>query len=95
MHKTVFKACVQAVHELGILLPSLWGLYHSRPTANSSRVHSSRTYTLVTPTFVLGLVHYFFRQFVSVTVRLMPTIHTTNKDHNKFKLRITHRELCI
>lgn len=95
MRNTVFESCVQAVHDLGILLLRTVGLYPAAAATPTGPVYETRTYTTVTPTFVLGLVHRFFDHFVSVNGLFMPTIHTTNKDNNKFKLEITHRELCI
>lgn len=87
MRNAVFETCVQAVHDLGILLIQTMGLYPAAAGSQTAHVYESRTYATVTPTFVLGLVHRFFDQSVSVTARLMPIVHTTYKDNNKFKLR--------
>jgi hypothetical protein len=89
MRKSCFKVCAQLVYNLSTIPLGQVGL-RTVPTAGSNGpVDLSGTYTSSKPVFVLGLVHRFFTQLTEVTDRLMPTIHMTNKDKYKYKLRIT------
>jgi len=89
MRKSCFKLCAQVVYNLRTVSLQLAGL-HTVPVASlNGPVDLSSTYTSSKPVFVLGLVHRFFAHPTEVTDRLMPTIHTTNKDKYKYKLRIT------
>ena len=88
------NSCVQAVYWLRIITDDLVHLYAAQKDCHDSPVDVTRTYALVTPTFVLGTIHRNVIRFTSVADRLMLCIHSTNKDHDKINLLITHRELC-
>lgn len=81
------KYCAQSVHNLRTVSLQLVGLRTVPAAAQVGPVDFYPTYTSSKPVFVLGFVHRFFVHLTEVTDRLMPTIHTTNKDKYKFKLR--------
>lgn len=89
------RSCAQPVHTVRVQPTEQVALYAAATSSQNQPVYSYPTYAPSKPTFVLGLVHYFFVSLVSVTVQVVHLIHRTNKDNNKFKVRITHRELCI
>jgi hypothetical protein len=83
------RYCAQLVYNLRTVSLRLVGLHTVSADGSNGTVDLSSTYTSSKPVFVLGLVHRFFAHLTEVTVRLMPTIHTTNKDKYKYKLRIS------
>ena len=87
LKQIMLKYCVQAVYNLRTVSRQLVGLHTVPAAALVGPVDSYPTYTSSKPVFVLGLVHHFFVHLTEVTDRLMPTIHMTNKDKYKFKLR--------
>ncbi len=89
------RSCGQPVHRLGVLVAGVVGLCAAADSRPANPVYSHPTYTAFKTTFVLGFVHYFFGQSVSVRATFIHLIHRTNKDNDNFKLIITHRELCI
>ncbi len=84
----VLKLCAQAVHNLRTVSHQLVGLRTVSTSSTAGPVDVYPTYTSSKQYFVLGLVHRFFVHLTEVANRLMPTIHTTNKDKYKYKLRI-------
>ena len=87
------KYCAQAVHNLRTVSLQLVGL-HTVPAAGQvGPVDFYPTYTSSKPVFVLGLVHHFFAHLTEVSNRLMPTIHSTYNNNNKYKLRKSNKEL--
>ena len=80
------RNCAQPVHTVGVQGAFGVSLYAVGWNPKNRPVHFSPTYTGFKPTFVLGLVHYFFNQLVSVRERVVHIIHSTNKDDSKFKM---------
>lgn len=83
----MLKSCAQPVYGLGVRRTKLVTLSATYNYSATSPVYVGPTYTGYKPTFVLGLVHYFFSQLVSVRAKVVHLIHRTNKDNNKFKVK--------
>ena len=84
---TLLTNCAQPVYGLRFQQPPATALSAVVTPSVISPVGIYSTYTLVKPTFVLGLVHPFLLFLVSVKGRVVHLIHRTNKDYNKFKIR--------
>lgn len=84
----VSKVCVQAVYNLRTVSLQLVDLRTVFTSPTNSSVDVYPTYTSPKPIFVLALVHRFFAHLTEVSNRLMPTIHSTYNNNDKYKLRI-------
>ena len=80
------RNCAQPVHTVGVHGSLEGSLCAVAVRPQKGPVYFSPTYTPTKPTFVLGLVHSFFRQLVSVKKWFMHIIHRTNKGYSKFKM---------
>lgn len=87
--------CAQPVHRLGLQRAGVVDLYAATSNQQTSPVYLLLTYASFKPTFILSFMHSFFGLLVSVKLLFIHVIHRTNKDINKFKVIINHRELCI
>lgn len=62
----------------------LGGLCTAVPTTPILPEYKSSTFPLVQTQVIQQLIHCFFRNLTTVNWSLVPTIHTTNKNNDKF-----------